>query len=297
MSEAWTYHFNRGMLRVPLHFSSNVLPCSTLPVYLSSFVRLFHASMRVSKKAKQRDKFAIKLEAERPSKKRTNATPISTLVISKSISWLLRHGAVSEGLPMRPDGYVPVEDLLRHPKLCGLDARMVEKIVEKDEKNRFDLSFEPRASGPASTSTSTLRASSPPNIWWIRANQGHTLSGVELNLQPITSASQVKMAVHGTNVEAWKHISREGLSRMGRQHVHLAQGVVGPTVVSGMRSSSRVLIYIDLQKALEAGLEFYLSTNGVVLTPGNERGIVEPRFFEKVEMVGGGLLPTPKRED
>lgn len=33
-------------------------------------------------------------------------------MISRSISWLLQHGAESEGLPMRKDGYVPVKDLV-----------------------------------------------------------------------------------------------------------------------------------------------------------------------------------------
>lgn len=33
--------------------------------------------------------------------------------VSKTLSWLLRHGAVSEGLEMRVDGYVKVDDLVR----------------------------------------------------------------------------------------------------------------------------------------------------------------------------------------
>jgi hypothetical protein len=33
--------------------------------------------------------------------------------ISKTLSWLLRHGAQGEGLPMRSDGYVKVVDLVR----------------------------------------------------------------------------------------------------------------------------------------------------------------------------------------
>lgn len=32
--------------------------------------------------------------------------------ISKTLSWLLRHGAKTEGLSMRPDGYVQVQDLV-----------------------------------------------------------------------------------------------------------------------------------------------------------------------------------------
>lgn len=32
--------------------------------------------------------------------------------VSKTLSWLLRHGAQGEGLPMRKDGYVKVTDLV-----------------------------------------------------------------------------------------------------------------------------------------------------------------------------------------
>jgi 2'-phosphotransferase len=45
--------------------------------------------------------------------------------ISKTLSWLLRHGAQGEGLKMRTDGYVKVDDLVRcptflHAEPCGL---------------------------------------------------------------------------------------------------------------------------------------------------------------------------------
>ena len=33
--------------------------------------------------------------------------------ISKTLTWILRHGAKSEGLYLRPDGYVRVNDLVR----------------------------------------------------------------------------------------------------------------------------------------------------------------------------------------
>jgi 2'-phosphotransferase len=33
--------------------------------------------------------------------------------ISKTLSWLLRHGAQSEGLQIRTDGYIKVDDLVR----------------------------------------------------------------------------------------------------------------------------------------------------------------------------------------
>ena len=50
-----------------------------------------------------------------------------------------------------------------------------------------------------------------------------------------------------------------------------------------MRHTSQILIYIDVQAALDAGIKFFVSDNGVILTPGNEKGILEPRFFLRTE--------------
>jgi 2'-phosphotransferase len=53
----------------------------------------------------------------------------------------------------------------------------------------------------------------------------------------------------------------------------------------GIRSSAQVFIYIDVAKAMKANIKFYLSSNGVVLTEGNDYGVLEPVYFDKVEFV------------
>lgn len=73
-------------------------------------------------------------------------------------------------------------------------------------------------------------------------------------MKPVTDASEIPMAVHGTNREAWKQIcefapcltlqsvcaelmssilAEQGLSKMTRNHIHLAQGVPSSGVISG----------------------------------------------------------------
>lgn len=56
-----------------------------------------------------------------------------------------------------------------------------------------------------------------------------------------------------------------------------------PPVISGMRNTSTVLIYLDLAKALDAGLEFGISENGVVLSAGDGDKVISTKFFRKVE--------------
>ena len=49
-----------------------------------------------------------------------------------------------------------------------------------------------------------------------------------------------------------------------------------------MRKSANIFIYINVQMALDAGVRFFLSSNGVVLTDGDESGYLHPRFFLRV---------------
>ena len=58
-----------------------------------------------------------------------------------------------------------------------------------------------------------------------------------------------------------------------------------------MRQTSQILIYLNVPAALAAGLRFYLSANGVVLTEGDERGFLSPEYFARVETVKGEALP------
>ena len=74
----------------------------------------------------------------------------------------------------------------------------------------------------------------------------------------------------------------------------------GITLFVGMRANSQVLVYVDVPKAMGAGLKFYLSANGVVLTEGNENGFIPTELFERVEFVttnkAPSLLPEPEMQ-
>ncbi|KAJ3770671.1 KptA family-domain-containing protein [Lentinula raphanica] len=203
------------------------------------------------------------------------------LKISKTLSWLLRHQGRFEGIDIRSDGYARVGDVLKHLSMRSVEFLDIEDVVKKDSKGRFTLTYEgDRPEG---------------DHWWIRANQGHSMEAADLELERVNSIERIPVALHGTTEEAWRHISQQGISRMDRNHIHLAQGFengVGSQVFSGIRKSSRILIYIDVEKALADGIKFYLSTNGVVLCPGNEFGFLEPKYFQRVERVAKTLEPV-----
>jgi len=184
--------------------------------------------------------------------------------LSKKLSYILRHGAVKEKLPIGPDAFVKLELVLALPRLRGFTVEEVKKAVADSDKQRFAL--EERADG-----------------LYIRANQGHSIPGLtELDLTRIVDASKYPTVVHGTYYRAWESIKASGLNVMGRNFIHFAKGEYGSAgVISGMRGSCEVLIYINLQLALDDSIEFMESANGVVLSAGID-GVLPPKYFARV---------------
>ena len=203
----------------------------------------------------------------------------------------------------------------------------VKGIVADNEKQRFSLihiSAAPSAdtegtaipADDAATSAASEIAqaaqqdvSEDPADYLIRANQGHSLAvASEGLLTPLPEDNLPEVVVHGTTHSAWHLIvSTGGLKKMGRTHVHFASGLpagfrsvvetesgeggdeaVQPQVISGMRNSSSILVFLDIKKALEAGIKFWLSENGVILSEGNEEGVIGLQFFSRVEDRTGG---------
>lgn len=55
-------------------------------------------------------------------------------------------------------------------------------------------------------------------------------------------------------------------------------------VISGMRSTADALVWVDVRRsAQEGGLQWWKSENGVVLTEGNEKGMVGLEWIVRVE--------------
>lgn len=183
--------------------------------------------------------------------------------VGKTLSWLLRHGLEERGLTMRSDAYVMLSDVMAQPEFSELSVADIEYIVNTNSKKRYSLLDE----------NGTL---------FIKANQGHS-AGIGEQIDQ-TQAFEIittpfAKCIHGTDRKSWKLIEKTGLKRMARQHIHFTRSEPSDqTVISGARSSSTVLIYIDMERAMNDGIVFYLSSNGVILTEGVD-GILDPKYF------------------
>ena len=138
--------------------------------------------------------------------------------ISKTLSWILRHGAVELGLSIRPDGYVPVSEILQVPNILSMNHLLISlelkvtvdeirSVVDNNDKKRYQLISEVDAFGFEGL--------------WIRAVQGHTIAAVhdEELLRPILDPFQFEEVVHGTYLKVAEPIMKDGLCKMARNHI------------------------------------------------------------------------------
>ena len=174
--------------------------------------------------------------------------PGVTYDVGRYLSFVLRHGAVKEGISMDNEGHVKVEDILARKPHASIDS--VLQAVNKCEKGRFEL----------------LQGEEG---WLIRATQGHNK---ELDLsnemhRQITTPDEVDQPTlfHGTYLAAWGSIRRQGLRCGHRQHVHFSTTYFVNHGQSGMRPGCDLVVAVNVQQLLDAEMPLYKSTNGVYL--------------------------------
>jgi len=220
-------------------------------------------------------------------------------VLSKALSWVLRHGAPSIGLNISTDGYIPIAAILLSDTrgLKKFTEDDVRKVVASNDKQRFSLSerqiiisSDDRKKYSFVVSTDDSNNCASVKALCIRANQGHSIQGIvaEDLLTPIPSEElkNLDIIVHGTNKYAWeKYIYNEGLKRMNRNHIHFAPGLPQSNshVISGMRKDCEIHIFVDGAKCAKDSVKFYRSTNGVILTPGiDNEGTLPVDYFSSI---------------
>src|SRR5690349_21685376 len=103
---------------------------------------------------------------------------------SKTLSWLLRHGAREAGVSMDAAGWVPVPEVLRYLQLSRGD---LEEVVRTNNKSRLELVGER-----------------------VRACQGHSTENMPVTVEALEASWRLYeeggSLFHGTTVEATEPI-------------------------------------------------------------------------------------------
>ena len=179
---------------------------------------------------------------------------------SRLLTKILRHKLIEFNLLPDRSGYVKVDDIrntiLNLSTLTDID---VKEIVKNDNKGRFGIK-------------------ELNNILYIRANQGHSANVGNLiddtkSMNIITQP--IENVFHGTYTKNYDSICKTGLNRGERKHIHIAKSL---DAKSGKRHNCDLLVYIDMKGAMEDGIIFYESQNGVILTEGKD-SIISPKYL------------------
>lgn len=200
--------------------------------------------------------------------------------VSKYLSYILRHGAKSEGLKMDSAGFIKIDDILAKPKAKKYKLEDVKFVHDNNEKKRFEMK-------------------EVDGALCIRAVQGHTVEGLDMEaiFDEIKDPQEIPLIVHGTDRRAFLDFIRyQGLKRMARNHIHFAIGYNSDNrVISGMRNSCEVIIEVDAEKAMKDGYQFLRSKNDVILCPGKgPEGILPTKYFKKVTVYPKGKQAQPQ---
>lgn len=180
--------------------------------------------------------------------------------VSKTLSYLLRHNPYKANLDMDARGFVNINQLLKNMKKCKLGnitKEELEYIVNTDSKGRYQILDDN-----------------------IRCVQGHSISGIEPDLELLTKENCPDRLWHGTSESNYKKICSSGrISKMSRNFVHLSEDPNTAKSV-GLRHDKNncTIICIRTEYLFKAGLKIYKSINGVYLVdsvPTNCFGIVE----------------------
>ncbi|TFK39444.1 KptA family-domain-containing protein [Crucibulum laeve] len=187
--------------------------------------------------------------------------------------WLLRVGAPRLKLHMRADGYVAVNDILRLADFEHLDLKAFKKFVEYDPPQRFQLSLEDETPDGSE------------KVLWVRAKRGHQLTGVDYATRRIHRSTQARMAVYRIESKQWNDIRRNGISIDETGLIVMSQSILVHKRDLGWESSvthTFLYIYVDLELAMAEGIKFYRSRRDKILSQGNAKGIIPPKYFKKV---------------
>jgi len=160
--------------------------------------------------------------------------------ISKFLSLILRHQPEKIGLELDENGWAFVNDILEKSKL-QFTFEALEEIVITNDKKRFSFNEDKTK---------------------IRANQGHSLKTINLDL---VAQTPPEFLFHGTVERFIPAIKLEGLQKMKRQHVHLSLDKETALKVGSRRGKAIILVVRALEMQ-NKGHKFYKSENGVWLT-------------------------------
>lgn len=168
---------------------------------------------------------------------------------SKAVTRVLRHRVHELKIPLYKGGYVRIEDLQRAIGV-RLDLNDLRELEKQDPKNRIQIKGA-----------------------FIRATNGHTINIPDPD-DLLVPKKGLKNVYHYTDASFVPMILSLGLKRMNRNEIHMIEDLTEQKHVPGKKDGSKTPLQIDVPLAESLGVVFYQTPNGVIVTQGNQDGII-----------------------
>lgn len=174
-------------------------------------------------------------------------------VLSKFLSYVLRHHPEAIGLDVDNNGWAEVSELIKKAKEDGryLDRDALQQIMQNSSKQRFILSSDEE---------------------YIRAGYGHSIE-VDLQLKPKDPPEKL---YHGTSRDNVASILADGIQARSRNFVHLSTTIDEARNVGGRHGAPKILVVFSRRMSLE-DYDFYQSESEESIWLTN---FVPPEFLE-----------------
>ena len=186
--------------------------------------------------------------------------------LSRSLSWLLRHGVIEKRLTMSSDGYIEWNDIRKLREFSKYTLNDVKFVVNSNDKQRFGLKEE-------------------NNKWYIRANQGHSneVGSKVMQDELLTKLHEpLGLIIHNTTYEKYNEINQNGFKKT---RMHIQFSIITEESLKQYDTISRrpIRIFVDMKQAMDDGIEFYISQNQVILSSGiGDEGLIDRKYINKV---------------
>ncbi len=167
---------------------------------------------------------------------------------SKKLSYILRHHPEKFNITLDKKGYAKVDDIVAKTELTKDD---VETIVKNDDKTRYSFNDDHSL---------------------IKAIQGHSIE-IQHDFKQV---NPTRYLFHGTAQHNFLSITKTGLNKMNRHHVHLSEDI-DTAINVGERHGKVIVFKVDVFSMIKDKFKFYKSKNNVWLTDH-----VPPKYLSQV---------------
>ena len=206
--------------------------------------------------------------------------------LGRLLSGVLRHRARQMNLPLNRDGYVPLDQMLRHPVFSGVTVDEIQELVDRDPRKRYQI----------------VRDSSD-NLH-IRAQYGHSMrSGVNVEHPEVSPDQLPSRVAHLIKRYQIPWTLSDGVRGGYTGHIRLREMIPKPGETDGCESGEKeAVVIIDVKYAAQLGVKYHRTNGGVLLARAKigreQRNVIPSQAILEIRKMPSGerIYPTATGE-